>query len=649
MSSNAPRAGFWLSDISAEKANSGVSQPQYPEFVGGDLTWVEGRPLEGGRKVLVLRDSSGHDRTVTPEGFNLRSRVHEYGGRAHAFVGDSVVFANFSDQALYRQALVGGAATRITALAPKGEQWRFADVIAGSDDASVLAVGEHHGSGHEPRNVLVSVKLVSESQPVILHEGPDFVAMPALSPDGKQLAWLQWNHPCMQWDSSELWVADIQDNGSGVELSNKRCVAGGEGASVWQPRYLRDGSLVYVMDRTDDSDPSAGYWQIYRREGDQAATRLTHGHLEFGEPFWVSGECRIAELASGDLLAVGTDGEGEALVRVPLDGSGASAPLVRIRAMFQLRDTPDGAVFVGLEGDDTAQICLWSEEQGLTRLPGAELTLNKDQISRADALFCPARDGARIHAWYYPPSNPNQQLQDGELPPMVVKAHGGPTASSGAGLQMDVQFWTSRGFAYVDINYRGSTGLGRAYRQSLQGRWGELDIDDVVDVVQHLAQTGRADPKSIFIRGGSAGGYTVLRVLTRDPEIWAGGACRYGIGNLSTLAATTHKFESRYIDGLLGMGWKPEMEHQPGNPYRDRSPIFYIDQIQAPVVLFQGEEDKVVPPEVSREMYETLKAGGVPTEYHEYPGEGHGFRAANIKVHALETELRFFRGVMGEG
>jgi dipeptidyl aminopeptidase/acylaminoacyl peptidase len=229
---------------------------------------------------------------------------------------------------------------------------------------------------------------------------------------------------------------------------------------------------------------------------------------------------------------------------------------------------------------------------------------------------------------------------------VIVKAHGGPTAWARAGFELENQFWTNRGFAVVDVNYRGSTGLGRAYRQALQGRWGDLDIDDVTDVVKHLAQTGRASADGLFIRGGSAGGYVVLRALTRDPEIWAGGACRYGIGNIGTLAATTHKFEARYLDGLLGLRWEPGMENQPGNPYHDRSPIFFIDQMKAPVVLFQGSDDQVVPPNVSREMVETLQAAGVPTEYHEYQGEGHGFRKAENRVHSLEAELRFFQGVL---
>jgi dipeptidyl aminopeptidase/acylaminoacyl peptidase len=649
MTANSLRAGLWPSEISAEKANSGVSRPQYPELVEGRLSWVEGRPLEGGRKVLVVREADGNDRTVTPDGFNLRTRVHEYGGRAHAFLPveglTQVVFVNSEDQALYFQPMDGGSPRRLSAPAPEGEEWRFADLVALPGGAGLIAVCEHHGTAAEPRNLLVYFSIESSVEPVVLHDGPDFVAMPAVSVDGSQVAWIQWDHPSMQWDSSELWTARLDFAGERPCLVDCARRAGGPNHSVWQPLFLRDGGLVYVMDGENLDDPQLAIWQLYLSREPGEALRLTHGQMEFGEPFWVTGESRIAELEGGDLLAICTDGQGDALVRVPLDGSGASDVLARIRVLLQLVPCPGGAVFVGINGLEPANIYSWSES-GLSRLAGVDALLLPEQVSEAESMACPSRDGRAIHAWYYPPCHPTRELAEGESPPLIVKAHGGPTAHARSGFELETQYWTSRGFALVDVNYRGSTGLGRSYRQALQGRWGDLDIDDVVDVVEHLVRTGRADRDGVFIRGGSAGGYVVLRVMTRDPDLWAGGACRYGIGNLGSLAATTHKFEARYIDGLMGLSWKPGLELEPGNPYHDRSPIFFIDQMKAPVVLFQGSEDKVVPPEVSREMVETLQAAGVPTEYHEYEGEGHGFRKAENRVHSLDAELRFFQGVL---
>jgi dipeptidyl aminopeptidase/acylaminoacyl peptidase len=642
MTAISPRAGLWPSEISAAKANSGITRPQYPVFHNGCLTWVESRPQEEGRNVLMVREADGSDRTLTPTGLNLRSRVYEYGGRAHAFLGDQVAFVNFEDQCIYLQPFDGGPAARLTS--PSESSWRYADLVVLPHGLGLIAVGEHHVAGGEAENMLVHIGLDAPATPRVLYSGPDFVAMPVISPDGQRLAWIEWDHPCMQWDASRLMCALLLFDDSGAQLGPSQDIAGGPGRSVWQPLFLRDGSLVFSMDDELTDRAGAGFWQLYRWQG-RGLERLTHEPADHAEPFWVSGERRIVELEGGGLLAVYTDAQGEALVRVPLDGSGASSPLARLPSMLQLSPCPGGVLLAGSDGDAPGGIYSWTPA-GLQRRVGAEAPLSHEWVSRGVPLSSPSRDGEGIHSWYYPPCQPGHALAQGEHPPLIVKAHGGPTSSARAGFELEIQFWTSRGFAFVDVNYRGSTGLGRAYRQALQGRWGELDIDDVVDVVEHLVQTGRADREGVFIRGGSAGGYVVLRALTRDPEIWAGGACRYGIGNLGTLAATTHKFEARYIDGLMGQRWAEGAEHRPGNPYHDRSPIFFIDRLRAPVILFQGSEDKVVPPEVSREMVQRLERAGVPNEYHEYSGEGHGFRKAENRVHSLEAELRFFQGVL---
>ena len=644
MADQQQRSGFWSSPVSAESTLSN-NQMQYAEWFEDKVTWVEARPKEQGRRVLVIQEEDGAIRTITPDGFNLRTRVHEYGGRAHAFLGDQVAFVNFPDQAIYLQPMSGGPAERLTAPAPPGEEWRFADLISLPNGDGLLAVCEHHAPGREARNTLVHLAITPLAKPTIIHEGSDFIAMPSISSDSQQVAWIQWDHPFMQWDCSVLWQGTLHTQSGTPRLSDSHQVAGGPGKSVWQPMFLGDGGLTFVMDDENDAAPESGTWQLYlRRNG--ANKRLTHGHAEFAEPFWVTGSCRVVELNADALLAIGTDELGETLVEVPLDGSGASSPLARLPVMQQLTRTPDGVLLSGRSHTEPFGVYRWNQGVGLQRIAGPSCPLAPEQISHGTLLQCTARDGDTIFAWYYPPLHRHHQLVEGERPPLIVKAHGGPTLWAKAGFDLSVQYWTSRGFAVVDVNYRGSSGFGRVYRQALVDRWGELDIDDVVDVVDHVVESGHAAQNGIFIRGGSAGGYVVLRVLTRNPEIWAGGACHYGIGNLGTLAATTHKFESHYLCRLLGETWETGKDARPGNPYHDRSPIFFIDKMQAPVILFQGSDDRVVPPEVSQEMEAQLKAAGIPAEYHEYPGEGHGFRMAKNRVHALENELRFFQDIL---
>ena len=615
--------GSWRSPITADMIVGSTVGLGQVTCDGGDIYWTETRPTEGGRSVVCRWSGTGPAVDVTPAEFSVRTRVHEYGGGAYTVCDGSVYFCNDSDQRL----MVQSPGQNPRALTPEGP-WRYADMCVDPQHQRVLAVRESHEEGlEEPANSLVAVGF--DGTVTVLAEGADFYAAPRLSPDGSQLAWLTWSHPDMPWDSCRLWLADI---GPGGKTGEPFLVAGGEREATFQPAWSPAGELHFVSDRT-------GWWNLYRWDGMQSHP-LYPMDAEFGLPQWVFGMSTYGFDAAGEVVATYCEGgfwhlgrlSGGILEPVATPYSGFSSLCVDgKRAVFVAGHPSQPSAVVALDlGTGNADVLRRS----------AEAAIDSEYVSRAEAIHFPTSGGRVAHGFFYPPVNQGFTGPDGALPPLIVKSHGGPTAQAGSSFELKIQFWTSRGFAVLDVNYGGSTGYGRAYRRSLDGLWGIVDVDDCEAGAQYLAAEHRVDGDRLIITGGSAGGYTTLCALTFG-DTFRAGASHYGIGGLEALATDTHKFESRYLDRLIGP-W-PEAR----DVYRDRSPIHFADQLDCPVIFFQGQDDKVVPPNQAETMVASLREKGTPVAYIPFDGEGHGFRqAANIK-RALEGELYFYGRIFG--
>ena len=617
--------GEWISSIAADMIVDETVGLSGICCDGDDVYWSELRPTEKGRTVVCRRNASGEICDITPSNFNVRSRVHEYGGGSYTVSDGTVFFCNATDQRLYRQ----DPGLPPQALTPKGP-WRYADMRVDVGRQRLIAVREDHDDSlPEPANALVAIGF--DGSVSILAEGTDFCAAPRLSPDGSLLAFLTWDHPDMPWDACRLWLAAVGPDGV---LEAPQRIDGGDGEAVFQPEWSPDGVLHYVIDR-------AGWWNLQRWDGAKAVP-VCPMKAEFGLPQWVFG-----------MTTYGFDGSGRILVTYCEEGqwrlgfidalSGILAPVEIPYCDFMgLKVSGSTAYFVaGHTSEPPLLVALCLNDFNIAPIRrSTDATIDPSQISAAQAVTFPTYGGEKAHGFYYPPANSDAVGPDGSLPPLIVKSHGGPTGQSGEALNLKIQYWTSRGFAVLDVNYRGSTGYGRAYREKLRGGWGVVDVDDCEAGALYLVSQGKADGNRLIISGGSAGGYTTLCSLTfRD--IFKTGASHYGIGDLATLAADTHKFESRYLDRLIGP-W-PEADAL----YRERSPVHFANQLDCPVVFFQGLDDKIVPPNQAETMVAALKARGTPVAYCSFEGEGHGFRqAVNIK-RALEGELYFYGQIFG--
>ena len=594
---------------------------------GGRIYWLESRPMEGGRTVLVGRALDGRETELTPAPFNVRSRVHEYGGGAYA-VGDAgIAFVNFADQRLH---FISGA-DAIGALTPAGA-CRYGDLAFDPAAARLYAVQEDHTSVGEARNSLVAVALDGGAAIAELVGGHDFFAYPRPSPDGRHLAWISWDHPNMPWDGSDLWCAEIAADGG---LGAPRHVAGGAAESIFQPEWSPDGVLHYVSDRS-------GWWNLYAEAGQQPDEHraLAPMAAEFGLPLWQFAMTSYRFLADGRLVCRFNDGGISRLAYLD-DGSfkDIPSPYASGSVPFELDDR---LIMIGAGPRRAAEVGAVDPATGMTKLlkASATATFDPDDISVGEAITFASTGGRISHAFFYAPVNKDFEAPADERPPLIVKSHGGPTGASDIALSLQIQYWTSRGFAVVDVNYGGSTGYGRAYRALLDGQWGVVDVDDCVAAARGLGETGRVDGERLIIRGGSAGGYTTLSALAfRD--VFRAGASHYGIGDLMALARDTHKFESRYLDRLIGP--LPAAQAL----YEARSPIHATGGLDCPVIFFQGLEDKVVPPNQAELMVKALDGKGVAVAYVTFPGEGHGFRAAANISRALEAELYFYGRVFG--
>jgi dipeptidyl aminopeptidase/acylaminoacyl peptidase len=640
--------GTWPSPISAAAVAAQSVRLSSVVLDGEDVYWLEGRPSEGGRSVLVRRRADGVLEDVTPMPFNVRTRVHEYGGGAYLVDRGTAWFSNFADQRIYQVRLKPDPTSIPTPVTPAGA-WFYADFCRDCGRRRLIAVREDHSdASREAITTLVAIS--DDGDVVVIASGRDFYATPRVSPDGTHLSWLCWDHPQMPWDGTELWVADIAPDGT---LAGATRVAGGVQESIFQPGWLSDSSLVFADDRS-------GWWQLYRcampglkSPGLQEIRAGFGGHVtpllresppesEFGRPLWVFGSAVWAEAAPGTIVATWALKGVWHLGVIDVD----AGTLRDLEPGFDPQDwlaaSPSHAYLIaGSPRRAPALVRVSLHDPAVDVITeSAPATMDAADVSEAQAIECPGAGGAIAHAFYYPPRNKDVECRTG-LPPLVAISHGGPTAAATRTFDVRIQYWTTRGFAVVDVNYGGSTGYGRQYRERLRGEWGHVDVDDMIHAVTHLVNAGKADPDRLIIRGGSAGGYTTLAALTFHPGVFKAGASYYGVSDLELLARDTHKFEARYLDSLVGP--YPAMADE----YRKRSPIHATDKLACALIFFQGLDDRVVPPNQSEGMAETVRRKGLPVAYVAFEGEQHGFRKADNIVRSLEAELYFYATVFG--
>jgi len=618
--------GSWRSPISSEVIVRGVVGLAEVVIDGRDVYWLESRPGEGGRNVVVRQTPDGRTEDVTPQPFNARTRVHEYGGGGFTVDRGTIYFSNFADQRIYRRPPGGEPAP----LTPETGR-RYADMVVDLGRSRLIAVREDH-AGHEPVNEIVGVDFESGEERVLV-SGNDFYSSPRLSPDGRRLAWLTWHHPDMPWDATELLVCDLGADGL---PENVERVAGGQDESIFQPEWSPQGTLHFVSDRT-------GWWNLYR-EG--RVEPLCERGAEFGSPQWVFGMSTYAFVSPGRIVCSYTE-RGSSHLAILDTESGELGPLETPYSTiaYVRADEPTGNVFfLGSSPTEAACIVRLDPSNGLDEVlrRSGDLEIDPGYLSVPGPVEFPTENGQTAHAFFYPPNNWDYTAPDGELPPLLVMSHGGPTSASTTALDPGIQYWTSRGIAVLDVNYGGSTGYGREYRRRLEGAWGIVDVDDCANGAVYLAERGLVDGDRLMITGGSAGGYTTLCALAfRDT--FAAGASHFGISDVEALARETHKFESRYLDRLIGP--------YPGRAdlYLERSPIHSAGRLSCPVIFFQGLEDEVVPKEQAEKMFAALRDKGLPVSYVPFEGEQHGFRRAENIKRALDGELYFYARIFGFG
>jgi dienelactone hydrolase len=642
--------GSWKSPITSDLIVAGTIRLGDVVLDGDTIYWSEGRPTEGGRSVVVRRTPDGQITDVTPAPFNVRTRVHEYGGGAYTVVDGVVYFSNFTDQRLYKQA-IDAEPQPITPEA----QWRYADAVVDRQRNRIICVREDHTeSAQEAVNTIVSINLEDGTDQQILASGQDFYASPRLSPDGSQLVWISWSHPNMPWDGTELWLAKLSENGS---IDNVQKIAGGVEESIFQPEWSPGGVLHFVSDRS-------GWWNLYRwyppqpvlvqaRQGRDdidepeiesvgSIEPLCPMEAEFGLPQWVFGMATYAFESAERIICTYSEAGEDRIATLDL----ASGKLEPIELPYfrngSIQAAPGQLVFGAGSPTEPSAIVrydLTTKQLDILR-KSSTLEIDNGYLSVPETIAFPTENGLIAYGIFYPPKNQNFVASEGDRPPLLVKSHGGPTAAASASFNLGIQYWTSRGVAILDVNYGGSTGYGREYRERLKGQWGIVDVDDCINGAKYLAEQGKVDPERLTISGGSAGGYTTLCALVfRDT--FKAGASYYGVSDLEALIRDTHKFEARYLDGLIG----PYPEQK--DLYVERSPIHFIDRLACPVVFFQGDEDKIVPPNQAEMMVNELQSKNLPVAYVLFEGEQHGFRKAENIKRALDGELYFYSKVFG--
>ncbi len=638
-------------------------EPMYPFTHRGDLYWLQAIPTEAGRMTL-MRQCEGRVSMVIPAPYDLLSSVHEYGGRCFVVVGDDIIFNDRNNGRLHRKRLHDTSEPiALTDHIFEGKHIQYADLAISENGRWLLAVAEiYETNGNENENLIVCVEL--DNEPPVntarvrvnrLLDGADFYASPLFSSNGQRIAWIEWNHPNMPWDQSRLMTAVLKQNGGMLRLFNKASVVNRSDVSVCQLGFDNDDNLIFAADGNSGDDPcdAGNFWNLYRWHRQSGTVDpITCDYAEYGEPHWLFGQNRWVVLDASRIAGIRSEKEGDIIVEIDtttLKQKLLASGFVSCQHLYysSYEETLYWIAHHADRGTEILSIDMQDASNKINLRKSEPIPLDPENVSRPQLIEYSTSDGAKAFAYYYQPCNPAFESAEEDLrPPLVVMVHGGPTSRTDSRFSLIKQYFTGLGFAIVDVNYRGSSGYGRQYRQSLLGNWGVIDADDIADAVQHLISNGMVDPGLVFIRGSSAGGYTVLRMLTRNPDLFAGGACYYGIGNLITMVSVTHKFESCYIDRLLGEEFDPNQAVLINSRYTKRSPIFKLDRLKSPLILFQGLEDKVVPPELSREVVEQLKKYGVKHAYKEYEGEGHGFKSAVTREDSLSCEIDFYQSLI---
>jgi dipeptidyl aminopeptidase/acylaminoacyl peptidase len=627
--SSAPHPyGTWPSPVSAQAVAGKSVRFGALQAQGSILYWSESRPDEGGRGVIMRVTPESVAEDVLPLPFSARSKVHEYGGGEFLAAGGDVYFVDADSQDIY-VITSGNDPRRLTTEAGT----RFADMSFDAPRARLIAVAEHQASqSREPENYLAAIALEGsdEEPPVIVARGKDFYASPRVSHDGHALAWLAWDLPHMPWESAALYVAEIARDGS---LTNERHIAGGDGSAVFQPAWSPDGRLYFVWDKS-------GWGMLHGWDG-MNITQIVERRAELMRPHWVFGMQSYAVLDETRIMAAFIEDGETGLALIDVNSGNVTSVECGLRGIDALAPFGDGIAVIGASDSAAPAVVSITPDSELETLRSAgDAGLTPEDISTGEMLRFES-EGDELFALFYPPANASVSAPADERPPLIMFVHGGPTGMADRGLKLKIQYWTSRGFAVCDLDYSGSAGYGRAYRERLNGQWGIRDVADVAALAEYLTGEGKADPGRLLISGGSAGGFTVLMALAKL-DIFSAGACAYGVSDLSQLQAITHKFESGYLYGLTGT----TAGHCEA-VFTERSPLTHAHEITCPVIFFQGLEDKVVPPEQSRSMARTLRTNGVPVAYREFAGEGHGFRSAETIIEVLESEYTFFARVLG--
>jgi dipeptidyl aminopeptidase/acylaminoacyl peptidase len=626
--------GFWTSPITSDLVVADSIRLEQVALDGDTTYWTETQPQKQGRTFVYRDGVDGEPERMTPDdanAFSVRTRAHEYGGGSFAVSGGVIYFSNNIDQRLYRQD-AGGPPRPITP-APAGaaaDAFRYADGVIDHRRGRMVCVREDHTGGGEAITTLVAVDLSSATATQVLVSGNDFYSTPRLSPDGNRMSWLTWRHPDMPWVATEAWVGDVLPDGT---VGNRRRVAGGPDESVFQPEWSPDGDLYFVSDR------GSGWWNLYRAH-DGAIEPMAEMDAEFGRPQWQFGMSTYAFESADRLISCFVRAGVWTLAGIDTRSKRFDVIPTEFTDIAQLRAAPGRVVFIGGSSSEAPALVDLDLNSGTHRVLRRSFVLREDvrrYVSIPQPIAFPTGSGETAHAFYYRPFSPEFVAPADEKAPVLVKSHGGPTGAASSTLSLSTQYWTSRGVGVLDVNYRGSTGYGRPYRLRLEKQWGLVDVEDCIAGARWLVANRNADPERLMISGGSAGGYTTLCALTpKDDKVFSAGASYYGVSDLEALARDTHKFESRYLDWLIGP------YPQDRETYAERSPINHVDRLSAPVIFFQGAEDHVVPPNQTKLMVAALKERGVPVGYLLFDGEQHGFRKAENIKRALDAELYFY-------
>ena len=619
--------GSWPSPISAHSLVEGVSTIIDMFIDEQDVWWSESRPDEGGRVAIMLQSGKGAPHEITPPDANVRSRVHEYGGGAWCVANGYLYYIDFGDQRV-RRLSTEGQLDFLTQTPPEGQSWRFADGRITSDGASMVCVREvhHHfedGMVTEPDNQIVSIATDGSFEIRELVVGADFYAFPRPSPDGEFLAWIQWLHPSMPWYGTELWVGRLADG----QVVNAKKLEGGSEESILQPEWSSETDLYFLSDRS-------GWSNLYRFSG-EGSVLVCGGEFDIAGPLWGLGQSRYAISSGNDIYIAARSTKSDVLIK-----NSTEFDIAQWATIHTVRCTSSGfPIVVASTHQSGPTVIQASPEQKIIHHPKPHGVPIEYLPAPVDLTF-PTFDGEEVHALFYAPAHPDFEGPTNEKPPLLVLAHGGPTGAARQELQLALRYWTSRGWAVVDVNYRGSTGFGRSYMEALDGEWGVKDVQDCVSAAQYLVSEGLVDPERLAIKGGSAGGFTVLAALAFH-KVFSAGASRYGVADLETLARDTHKFESRYLDRLIGP--YPDQREL----YLERSPIYHSEKFSCPMIILQGTDDAVVPQNQADHVVSALEKNGLPHAYLLFAGEGHGFRKAENIVAALEGEYSFFAQIFG--